>query len=190
MNPNLYKKTEQFVVDSFTKAGDERGIKHFLRTAFWVKKLKPDADDAMYIAAVAHDIERAYRNNNEINDIFKKKGFRDEEFLRYHQEIGGQIISDFLKKQNADKKLIERVKMLVEKHEVGGNEDQNIIKDADSISYFENNANHFVEVRAKEIGKGQVREKFDWMFDKISSKKAKQIALKWYNQAMQDLKNN
>ncbi|MFH1822258.1 MAG: HD domain-containing protein [Patescibacteria group bacterium] len=187
MESELYKKTKQFVVNSFTKVGDVRGIKHFLRTVYWVNELKPDADEAMYIAAVAHDIERAYRNNDEINNIFKEKGFMDKDFLIYHQEKGAKIISDFLKEQNASNELIERVKMLVKGHEVGGNDDQNIIKDADSISYFENNANHFVEVKAKEIGKNQVREKFDWMYNRISSGKGKQIALKWYENALAKL---
>lgn len=187
MESELYKKAEQFVVDSFTKVGDERGIKHFLRTAYYVKELKPYADDAMYIAAVAHDIERAYRDGDEINAIFKKKGFMDEEFLKYHQDKGAKIISDFLNEQGASNELIERVKMLVEGHEVGGNDDQNIIKDADSISYFENNADHFVDVKVKEIGKNQVKEKFDWMFNRISSNKGKQIALKWYGDALAKL---
>jgi len=188
MNTNLYKKAEQFIVDSFTNAGDERGIKHFLRTAHWVKELNPNADEAMYIAAVTHDIERAYRKNSKASDIFKKKGFQDEAFLKNHQEKGAKIISDFLHEQSASDELIDRVKMLVAKHEVGGNDDQNIIKDADSISFFENNAMHFVEVKAKEIGNNQVKEKFDWMFNRISSDTAKQIALKWYKNALAQLR--
>ena len=188
MNDNLYTKVEQFVVKSFTDVGDERGIKHFLRTVHWIKELRPDADEAMQIAAVAHDIERAYREKETVYDVFKKKGFQDKDFLTNHQEKGAKIIFDFLHEQGASNELIERVRMLISKHEVGGNNDQNTLKDADSISFFENNAMHFVDVMVKKIGNNQVKEKFDWMFNRITSKDAKQIAHKWYEDALAKLK--
>ncbi len=58
---NYYPKVKKFVEESFAKKGkfsDE--LRHFWRTAYWLKKLDPKADEAMLIAAVAHDIERAF----------------------------------------------------------------------------------------------------------------------------------
>lgn len=78
--------------------------------------------------------------------------------------------------------------MLVSKHEEGGNADQNLLKDADSISFFENNVPIFLNI-AKKIGKEKVKQKFDWMYNRITSKKAKQISEKWYKEAIKDLKN-
>jgi hypothetical protein len=40
--------------------------------------------------------------------------------------------------------MIERVMMLVSKHEVGGNDDQNLLKDADAISFLENQIDVFL----------------------------------------------
>ena len=181
----LYQKVEQFVVDSLTKAGDTKGIKHFKRTVYWVQQLKPEADEALLIAAVAHDIERAFREPN-YGEKFQK-GFRTDEHLTYHQEKGAEIIADFLRKKNVDKKLIERVKEFISKHEIGGSDDQNILKDADSVSFFENNVDHFVVKHVPEVGRENVRDKFDWMFNKISNEKAKQIALPWYKEAIKRL---
>jgi hypothetical protein len=187
MKSDLYEKSEKLVIDSFTKAGDKDGIRHFIRAVYWTKKLKPDSDEAMHIAAVAHDIERAFRGDNEVDEVFRERGFKDQDFLNYHQSKGAEIIANFLESQGADTKLIERVKALVENHEIGGNEDQNVIKDADSISYFENNIDYFVETKAKEIGKDRVKEKFDWMYERMSSDRAKRIASKWYKDALKRL---
>ncbi|MBW2963519.1 HD domain-containing protein [Candidatus Woesearchaeota archaeon] len=182
----FYNKVEKYVVETFTKAGKSEQIKHFLRTAHWIKELKTNADEALLIAAVAHDIERGFRGD----DMFymkKSKGFTSEEFLRPHQERGAEIISNFLKEQGADEKLIKRVKHLVSKHEEGGDNDQNLLKDADSISFFENNVNTFLNKKVKEVGKEKVKSKFDYMFDRITSDKAKEICRKWYEKALKNL---
>jgi len=186
MEGELYKKVEQFVIDSFTNTGKTQGIKHFLRTTYWLKELEPQADEAMQIAAVSHDIERAFRQPD-ILEIQTKVGFTDLAFLRLHQERGAEIIGSFLKQQNVSDQVIDKVKMLVSRHEEGGNKEQNILKDADSISFFENNIEHFLTKIAAEKGKDKTQAKFDWMFNRITSNKAKQIAQQWYNEAIKQL---
>jgi len=188
MRSELYQKVEQFVVDSFTKAGNIEGIKHLKRTVYWVLQLKSDADEALLISAIAHDIERVFRNPNYIEELKKsERGFRDEGRINHHQEEGAEIIANFLKSQEANKELIERVKMLVSKHEVGGNDEQNLLKDADSMSFFENNVEYFISNLAPKVGADKVKEKFKWMFGRISSEKAKEIARLWYEDAMRQL---
>lgn len=183
-----YNKVEQFVKDSFIKAHNPGDIKHFERTVYWLKQLKPDADEALCIAAFAHDTERAFRETSTHPMAGKSlKGFRDEQFLAYHQNKGAEIISDFLKEQKAPQELIDRVFRLISKHEVGGDEDQNLLKDADSVSYFENQIEHFLTVKAGEVGKEKVKEKFRWMFERISFEKAKDIARPMYEQAIKKL---
>jgi hypothetical protein len=179
-----YKNVEQFVKESFEKAGDDHGFKHLVRTVHWVKELKPNSDEALLIAAIAHDIERAYGDHDKMSKALMAKGFRNDYFLDHHQAEGANIIAKFLESRKAGQELIERVKMLIGNHEIGGNTDQNILKDADSISFFENNIDHFIDVKAKEIGRDKVKEKFDWMYSRISSDKARQIALGWYNDAI------
>ena len=186
METELYKKTEQFVIDSFNKAGKSQSIKHFLRTVYWLKELNPQADEAMQIAAVAHDIERAFRQDDVMANI-EKLSYTATEVLRPHEERGAEVIAEFLKQQNADEQLIAKVKMLVSRHEEGGNDEQNLIKDADSISFLENQIEHFLNVLVKQDGKEKIRGKFDWMFNRITSEKAKQIARPWYENALKKL---
>jgi hypothetical protein len=186
-NP-IYKQVELYVIDKFTQAGDGKGIRHFLRTVHWVKKLKPDADEALLIAAVAHDIERAFRKHETYDKIKKsEKGFRSDEHLTHHQKEGARIISEYLEQIGADKKTIERVRMLVSMHEVGGNDDQNLLKDADSVSFFENNGGYFVAKRVEDTGKGKVKDKFDRMYNRMTSERAKALARQLYGEALKKL---
>lgn len=161
MSNDYYNKVEKFVADSFTKEGKlSKGFKHFERTVHWVKELRPDADEALLIAAIGHDIERAY-TDEEMGRLKQSRGFQDEEFLRKHSERGAKIVAEFLSSHNADSALIIRTKELISKHEVGGTEDQNLLKDADSLSFFENNIDHFITNLARETSKEKVKEKFD-----------------------------
>lgn len=176
---SLYKKVEKFVVDAFTKAGKKNDIAHSKRTAYWIKKLKPDADKALLIAGVAHDIERAFYGD-------WKKGSLDPDALKKHQDLSADEVEKFLKQENINKNIIERVRVLVAHHEEGGDEDQNILKDADSISFFERNFSNFIS-KSKEVGKTQSKIKFDGMFNRITSEKAKQIALPLYEKALKAL---
>lgn len=179
----FFDKTEQFVKKSF--AGDETQIKHFERTVYWMRKLNPKADEASLIAAMAHDIERAFRTKEQ-HEKRAQEGYDHPAFFRPHEEKGAEIMADFLKKEGADEKMIEKVKMLISRHEEGGNEEQNFLKDADSLSFLENNIPLFLE-KAQTDGKEKVRAKFEWMFNRITSEKAKKIARPWYEKAKREL---
>ena len=72
--------------------------------------------------------------------------------------------------------------------EEGGNEEADLIKDADSISYLENNAIKHIKLIGK-LSKDRIKNKVDWMYNRISSKKAKSLAEPFYKEAM-DLLNN
>jgi hypothetical protein len=184
---NYFDKVRQFVIDSFTASGNTQDLKHFDRTVYWLLQLEPNSDEALRIAAVAHDAERAFRDFSKEIAGQSEKGFLDEQHLKHHQEKGAEIIAEFLERNDAPGELIERIKMLIEKHEVGGSDEQNLLKDVDSISYFENQVDHFVHEKAKKFGGKKVREKFDWMFDRITSEEAKKIARPMYEAAIKKL---
>jgi len=183
-----YPKVRQFIVDAFAKAHNPGDVKHFERTVYWLKQLKPDADEALCIAAFAHDTERAFRKTSTHPKAGNSpNGFQDEEFLAYHQNKGAEIVVDFLKEHDAPQSLIDRIRMLISKHEVGGNEDQNLVKDADSVSYFENQIGHFLSSKVAEVGRDKVGSKFQWMFDRITSEKARTLARPMFEEAIRKL---
>jgi hypothetical protein len=178
---NLFKKTREFIDKSFR---NEAQMLHFDRTVHWLKVLKPDADEASLIAAIGHDIERAFRKNDPFEN--KSKKFTDENHLKNHQETGAKILEKFLKEQGADLNTIKKVKHLVSNHEIGGDVDQNLLKDADSLSFLENNADIFLK-RLEKLGYSKVKEKFDWMYFRITQPKAKKIGKPFYKKIIKKL---
>jgi hypothetical protein len=82
-----------------------------------------------------------------------------------------KYLEQFLQERGHDSKLIEKVKRLVTRHEVGGDEESNLIKDADSISFFECN----VPIYIQRNGIEKARFKIKYMFDRVTSNKAKGI---------------
>ncbi|MBT3690177.1 DUF4202 family protein [bacterium] len=187
MKNKLYKQVDKYILDRL-KEGDKkcakRSYKHFERTAYWVKKLKPNTDEALLIAAIGHDAERIFREK-----VLYGKGESviATDKIKYHQEKGAEIVCKFLEDCLADKGIVSKVYELISKHEVGGTEEQNILMDADSISFLENNVDHFLNKKVQEQGKQNIREKFDWMYNRISSDSAKEIAKPYYEDAIKRL---
>jgi len=71
-------------------------------------------------------------------------------------------------------KTVAKVKWLVSKHEVGGDAEQDALMDADSVSFFETDAEMFVKKKAPIEGSEKIRRKFDWMFNRIRFETARE----------------
>lgn len=180
---NTLKIVKEFVDKSFNNDS-----KHFERTLYWVIQLYPDADIALKIAAYSHDIQRAFRSESVLDNVkSSSQGFSDENMLKIHQEEGGVIMYDLLIKNQVSVEIASKVRNLIGIHEAGGNQEADILKDADSISYFECNAEHFITKFAFTMGKEKVKDKLDWMYKRISLEEAKTIAKPFYEKALKDL---
>lgn len=189
-NQNLYEKVEKDIADLYQQAGMEPILLHSRRTVFWLLELKPDANEALKIAAMAHDIERASPHRPLDHMVADSpKGYLDPEFLRRHCEKGAKIIGELMEGLKADHQIIERVKFLVAGHEFSGTNEQNVLKDADSVSFFENNVERFLQLKAKNFGKEKVRAKLEWMYNRITSETDGRIVEPWYQGALERLDN-
>jgi len=180
---DLLALTKSFVDKSFDKQ-----LPHYRQTLYWILQLNPEADLACQIAAYSHDIQRAFafeENRKKIET--SEAGFKDAAMLNEHQNGGAQIMQKFLLEQGAESALAKKVAHLISKHEIGGDFEQNLLKDADSLSYFECNAPSFIERYAPIMGHAKVKAKFDWMFERISSPEAKKIAKPIYDKALAEL---
>ena len=132
----------------------------------WVLKLKPDADEALKIAALSHDIDRAITGITE-KDL--KRDFKPEDYVIFkkaHSIRSANFICEILERHNYPKKTIEKVRHLVENHEFGGDKETNILTDADSIAYFEYN----IPVYLKRSGEEQTKKKILFMYERISDR--------------------
>ena len=108
---SMLEEVQRFVDDAFRRRDSNKIFKHFERTVFWTKQLKPDADEAILIAAYAHDIGRAV--SNESLDFYKDKELNDADYLEEHQKDSARIITKFLEKEGYDKEAISRISNMV-----------------------------------------------------------------------------
>ncbi len=87
---NFYQSVIEYVDSSYG-----RHIPHFERTAFWIEKFLPDCGESERIAAYAHDIERAFRDESKN----APEDYLNIDFLRNHEEGGAEIMRKFLTEQ-------------------------------------------------------------------------------------------
>jgi len=177
---DIVKDTERWVKSIYFNAD------HLIRTKYWLKKLNPKADSASLIAAVSHDIERAFDEGRKPPS--KEMGdWDDPVFNQWHSRRSAEFVEDFLKKKNADPELIKKVSRLISHHEEGGWKEADLLRDTDSISFLEINVQFFISRIPDNLSKKGVKEKFDYMFRRIGNKKAREIARSFYKKAIRDL---
>ncbi len=92
---------DRFVAASFAIDPGGLNLRHLRRTLHWLLELDPGADEALQIAALAHDLQRAFRDG----EPAVRDGFLDPVFLRHHQERGGELVAGFLLREGADAPL-------------------------------------------------------------------------------------
>ena len=126
----------------------------------WVLKLKPDADEALQISALSHDIDRAISG---IMESGVKFGPEYDEFKKAHALRSAQYISEILRKYAYPEETIQKVHHLVANHEFGGDEETDILRNADSLAYFEYNIPFYLESNGRE----RTKEKIKFMYRRI-----------------------
>ena len=93
----------------------------------------------------------------------------------------------FLTEKWASEELIAKVVHLISRHEEGGDEAQNALMDADSVSFFETNVENFVRKKVLTEWYEKVKLKIEWMYNRISSEVAREQAKKNYEYWMSEL---
>lgn len=183
--PPLVQRAENFMIDSFTDyrskiprvIGDGM-VRHNLKCRDNVRALVEKSMDveALEIAALLHNIERAFRRNDRYPQFAKLD----------HEDRGAEIAADFLKKQGAQKPLINKVKKLIRLHEKGGTKEAQVLVEADCISFLESTLPIWFEVglwmgQSKEelISRSYDKVESEWKL--IKSKKGKELAKKYYD---------
>jgi len=109
--------------------------RHADNTLGWLLRLAPDADDALQLAALAHDIDRA------VKEVKVKRADYDDydAFKAAHASNGAEILRPILTGCGVERHIVDEACRLVEVHEVGGDLRSDLLKDADGISYFDVN---------------------------------------------------
>ena len=157
-NECVKKKIEKIIKNSLVP---EDPI-HSKNTLEWLLKLKADADEALQIAALAHDIERAIEKRK-----VKRKDYKDyDEFKDAHALNSANISVGIMKECNVSTELADDVFGLIRFHETGGSRRVNILRGADGISFFHVNLPEYFSRN----GKKETEVRWFWGYRRLSGK--------------------
>jgi hypothetical protein len=138
----------------------EEDPSHAENTLYWTLRLRPNADEVLRLAAYGHDIERAMpdRLTPEAFDTYN-------EYKQAHAVRAGKIAADIAKSVGYSNEDCNRLAMIIRQAEFSSEDaDVQLICDADSISYFDNNARYYLAKRGKEA----THKKMHFMYTRAS----------------------
>ncbi len=122
-------------------SGVTEDARHAENTLEWLLKLDAAADPALQIAALAHDIERAIEGRK-----IHREDFKDyEDFKAAHAHNSASMLREILTKYGCDQITSDEACRLVALHETGGDPRSDLLKNADSISFFDVNLPFYFE---------------------------------------------
>jgi hypothetical protein len=171
----LVEKARRWVVENYPYNRE-----HLLRALEWVDRLAPDAREAVRLATLTHDMERAFPGP----DSPAMSSLDDPMYERLHSERSARIVSAWLKSNGADDQLIRDVEALVIDHETGGTAEADLVQAADRLSFLETNIDLFLGfVRSGRFSVDDVRTKFEHSYHRIRVPDAKALALPLFEAA-------
>ncbi len=133
---------------------------HSKNTLEWLIRIKPNSDIALQIAALGHDIERAIENCK-----VRQSDYRNyNDFKKSHASNSANILKEIMKNCNADKGFAEEVYDLVRCHEKGGSIKGNLLREADSISFFDVNLPFYYKRNSVK----ETRRRIFWGLERLS----------------------
>ncbi len=160
---NSTERLRRKIESTIARSGVAEDPVHSKNTLKWLLKLKPDADEALQIAALGHDIERAAPQRK-----VRREDFQDyDRFKAAHAANSAEILKEIMLQCGVeDETLIQEVYDLVRRHEVGGDHRCDLLKDADSISFFEVNLPFYYQRNGPE----ETKRRCLWGYRRLSEK--------------------
>lgn len=157
---------------------------HLLKALEWLDRVAPDSSEAVRLATLTHDMERAFPGPDQ--PVIKT--LSDPEYERVHSLRSARIVGAWLREQHAKEALVEHVEALVVAHEFGGWPEADLVQAADSLSFLETNIDLFLGfVRSGKHPAHEVRKKFNSMFGRIQVPRLKLLAQPLVDRALQQL---
>ncbi|HSS92892.1 MAG TPA: DUF4202 domain-containing protein [Candidatus Dormibacteraeota bacterium] len=158
---------------------------HLERTLAWVMELEPAATEDVQIAALSHDMERAFPHGSPRWEA--NRGWQDPLYDIAHTERSARFVGDFLRDHGAPEPRVREVLRLILAHESGGWPDADVIQAADSLSFLETMgrpvATWVLDGRATEQ---QARQRLEHAVRRIRHQRASEIAAGMLPMAMEE----
>ena len=175
----LIDAARQWVIDKYPY-----NSYHLLKSLEWLDKLAAGAPEAVRLATLTHDMERAFPGP----DQPVARTLVDEEYHAAHSARSSRIVGEWMLANGASQELIAEVRKLVNVHEIGGWPEADLVQAADSVSFLDCNIELFLGmVRSGKWSASEVRTKFDYSYNRIRIPRAKEIALPMLDQAINRL---
>ena len=135
--------------------------RHAENTLQWLLKLEPDADEALQIAALGHDIDRAVEDRT-----VQRADYADyNAFKADHARNSAVILKEIMEECGVASDITAEVYRLVCLHEVGGDPRADRLKDADAISYFDVN----LPLYYARTGREETLRRCVWGYQRLSA---------------------
>ena len=177
----LMAAARQWVIDRYPYNRE-----HLLRALEWLDRVAPGSDEAVRLATLTHDMERAFPGQDQPHS----RKFVDAECERLHAERSARIVGEWMREQQAAPTLIAEVERLIRAHEVGGWPDADLVQAADSLSILDTNIDLFLGfVRSGRFTIEDVREKFEVSRDRIRISHLKALAAPMADRALERLRS-
>jgi hypothetical protein len=164
-------------------------LAHGTETLQWLLKINPNSDWQVQIAAFAHDIERAcpFIDGKYPPKPNKSDHSNYDSYKQAHALRSAEILATIMKTQNFSDADISRVYNAVTNHEVGGDIDSDLVRDADSLRWFDKGYIKYIE----KSGIDGAKEKGWWMFMRANmATKELILSLNFDEQIKLYIKNN
>jgi hypothetical protein len=159
---NSIVRAKQKILAVISKSRVPEDPVHAENVLEWVLKLKPDADEALQIAALAHDIDRAVEKRK-----VSRSDFNDyDTFKTAHAKNSAEILKEILNGCRVEPTIIDEACRLVERHEAGGDLCSDLLKESDSISFFEVN----MPLYFQREGYDETLKRCIWGYQRLSPK--------------------
>jgi hypothetical protein len=157
--------------------------RHLARTRDWLLVLDPDAGEALQIAAVVHDVERAFPADDDPYDPDASPSA--DAYNEWHQQRSALMARVWVREQGASEELVEEVGALVAVHENGGWPEADILQAADSLSFLEVQVDLFLGmVNSGRLPRERAVQKLRFMQERIRIARARELAAPLLAQAL------
>ncbi len=152
---------------------------HLLKSLEWVDRIAPGASEAVRLATLTHDMERAFGGPDAIPIKLNERAYEEA-----HSNRSAKIVGDWLRANGGGNDLVTKVEGLIRVHEWGGSPDANLVQAADSLSFLETNIDLMLGfAKTGKYSKADIAFKFDRMCERIQLPDATALARPMWEQA-------
>ena len=152
---------------------------HLLRSLDWLDRVAPDASEAVRLATLTHDMERAFGGPDAIPIKLNDRAYEEA-----HSNRSARIVGEWLRANGAPVALAETVESLIRVHEWGGSPDANLVQAADSLSFLETNIDLMLGFASSgKYSRADVTHKIKEMYERIQVPGARELARPMWEQA-------